>query len=586
MRIITVEFYGFKNYPANAKFNLQDEHENYIFDTQSDEKYRLFEIILGIVFGLTDEEKKIFQGDPSVTKIHTGIINLAYNQHTMIIERDFKTDFVACLLSDVNSVKPIYQGKDFVTGNYARPYLQMLQSIFPLIDKKMYREITYSLHKTAKSSFSEIMETLSLLLSPQFKISHFENLDISISDFIQSEASLLDAFKEHREGQDFLLTKREGLRYLLKAEKGTQTLKSARRKFMMLQKNIRQRKQMANSVENILNQRFPKLRSMNALQFRADVLLWKSLRDSKEKLQEKLRDTQNKQEQLQQEIEDNFQQYQNLPRLFFLTIDNFINRRKALKEQKIRYNELQGVIENLNQELERKKKNKWILLAVVIPIILITAFLLFDKNWLLIIPESIIAFLIVTFYSGLQLDKIKDKIQELTEESHIIQKRINDLAYNIEEIKNDFPMLREKRNIPYHISQFKLFRNKQLELKHLQKEENQLQAQLNSESYKEQLPKLHKKYGHLVDITRTDLEAFLDDFVSIKRQVEEAKTEESEHPETEFLNEISFKYEKLESRLEKKYQQLLQLLRVDGNSNDLKSAFEETQLKLKQQSNV
>ena len=162
MDITSLELSGFKNYDNNTQLNFKDAHNNFIFDTDSNSKTFFFEVILGIIFGFNAKEKKRFRGNPDINKTFTGMLTLSLDERTMIIERDFETDFVACLLSDPKNTRSIFQGKDFVDNGYSRPYLQMLRSVFPVINKELFLEVCYDDAIQANHNFSDLLNTFYL----------------------------------------------------------------------------------------------------------------------------------------------------------------------------------------------------------------------------------------------------------------------------------------------------------------------------------------------------------------------------------------------------------------------------------------
>ncbi len=582
MKLISLEISGFKHYSASSKINFEDEHKNPIVEIQDKNKFYLFEIILAIIFGLNDEEKQKFRGDVNESKTHTGLLTFNFDHQTMIIERDFSTNFVACLLSDAHTAKPIFQGKDYVGSDYSRPYLQMLQTVFPLIDKTIYQEIIHALYHDKQATLSDILNTFSLILSPRFKINRYYNLLKDTYDFMQSDRDHLDEIKRNGKAESlYLNTKKELLERALKIKGGIDDIQQLKEQFSVFVDKIRRKKQLANSALTILNERFAPIKSHNALQVRADVLLWKSLKDLKNQSEQKLQSLKSREQEIQSILADNFKEYESLPNLFLMNIDHMLELRRTLEQSEKEFKHIQNQIVEEERRLVQKSRFKWILLLATPPLVFLAAFLLFGNNWLLTIPESILTIIIILFFYSHKLDKIRDKIHNLTEESHILQKRMFDLKNEMERLQAKYPLLKDEDELPKHIERFKKYRSFQIELKQLRKEINYTQSSLESDSYIRQLPELEEKYQDLIDLERPDLEDYLNDFVSIKRQMLEMHAQNIDFPETEFLNEVNFKYDQLQKKMQSLYQELTAYIPNRSPHQSLEEALEYVTLHLK-----
>ena len=114
MQITSLNISGFKYFDIDTQINFKENRSHLLTGRDSDQKYYIFEAILGVLFGLASEEKINFRDLDGTTHTFTGMLTLDLSDRTMLIERDFETDFVACLLSSKKEVKPFYQGKDII----------------------------------------------------------------------------------------------------------------------------------------------------------------------------------------------------------------------------------------------------------------------------------------------------------------------------------------------------------------------------------------------------------------------------------------------------------------------------------------
>lgn len=171
MEVVNLEISGFRQYETHTTFDFKNKEKDFIFDADKSAKLFLLDSILGIIFGFDADEKEKFRGDDRINKTFTGVVTLELDARTMMIERDFETNFVACILSDVKTTRSVFQGKDFVGNGYSRPYLQMLKSIFPITDKDIIREICIDDEDKVSDSFKNLLNVLYIIFTPQFKFS-------------------------------------------------------------------------------------------------------------------------------------------------------------------------------------------------------------------------------------------------------------------------------------------------------------------------------------------------------------------------------------------------------------------------------
>ena len=106
MQITSLNLSGFKYFDLDTQINFKDNNNQLLSNSESEQKYYLFEVILGVLFGLPSEEKINFRDLDGTVHTFTGMLTIEFSDRTMLIERDFETDFVACLLSSQKEVKP------------------------------------------------------------------------------------------------------------------------------------------------------------------------------------------------------------------------------------------------------------------------------------------------------------------------------------------------------------------------------------------------------------------------------------------------------------------------------------------------
>ncbi len=581
MELVSLQISGFKYYDINTQLNFKDEHDNLIFETDGDKKRFLFEAILGVLFGFTAKEKSYFRGDTESVKTFTGMLTLALDERTMIIERDFETDFVACILADPQNVKPIFQGKDYVDSGFERPYLHMLKSIFPIIDKNLYLEIGYEGSQNNRTNLSDLLDTLNLLLTPNFKITTIRKKTLEWAEIIKSKGIAPLEIESVEELLESLEYKKNLIRQTKEIDQSIKMLNRDSDKFIMLSEKIKGRLTSSKSTESMLNEKYPKLINSNPLQLRADILLWKSLTKIEQKNRLEINIIREKKKKILDKIGSDFAEYKKLPASFNKELDQF---KELVKNTEMRKKTLAGYrqeIEDIEKEVERKKNNKRLQLILLPPTVFLLSLFIFNFNWVLIIPESLLVILIILLFYGYRNQKLKSLTVSIEEESHIIQKKNHDAERKINELKTKFPVFEDLDNLNAHSLRIKKYNQLLMELKRLQKEEKRMIDIRKSEMHSKKLADYEKKYGHMINIDRPDLESYLDNFVEMKNRQSSIEQIGASYPAIEEIEELNFKYNKLSQDLKKIRTRMIRKLNITNGKIDLDDMFDKVTRKIK-----
>ncbi|NOX88088.1 MAG: hypothetical protein GXO77_03610 [Calditrichaeota bacterium] len=532
MRIESLQISGFKGYEQTTTINFFDEHGNLIFDTEGEERIFIFKAILGIIFGFSPDEKKHFRGDVALNQTFTGLVTLVLDQKTVLIERDFETDIIACLLSDNSSSRPIFQGKDIVENGYSRPYLEMLRSIFPIVDKSLYLEILQE-EIYEGSSLSNLLHSLYLLLSPRFNLNKVRHLISKSEAYITTiDTSRLDS-KNLEQLNQF----RECLVFLKSVAHFRQQLKSDLDKFNQLLRKIRQRDIHKDAILNQIEESFKELHGHNPILLRAEILLWKSLAQMKEQNEAELKKVRQRKDEIEHILQIDLAEYNQLPDFIDKEIKKYQDNNKKIQKT-------QKKIEVLDTEikLNEVKYNTWktvklFFLGFVTPISFILSYIAFN-SWFLIIPEAFFFFLIFLFLFGHYHSKIRERLLNFQEERDIFQKRINDTLKEQKVLQQKWYFLKDKKSFHIHEERLNKFKALKTELRHLKQQEDRIRQNLSQPSLTRQLQTFKQKYGGLVDINRPDLEDYLDKFVRLKSELSSIETSEVEPPVIQEIQKI------------------------------------------------
>ncbi|GEM_PF-2394082 len=569
MEIVTLELSGFKNYEKHHQFNLRDLHLNTDPRIFEEEREFFLHVILGIVFGFTAAEKEKYRGDPELNKTFTGVITLALEERTMMIERDFETDFVACLLSDIKTTRPIFQGKDFVDNGYSRPYLQMLRSIFPIVDKQLFLNVCTTPPVGGKASFHQIMHTLYILFTPQFKFSSGKFMVNEAQKIIHSYHKLDDEANQAEK----LLKKKISLQHALKMHKTIENLQKDIEDLNGLIDTVKNHSSATAENHKYLQEKFPEIQQFNPLQLRADVLLWKSLRQIKIQHSDELRALKFRKNKIEQILNNELADYRNLPESFIRDAKHFQLLLSKIREKEMTDLRITRHINALEQKMDERNTSKKFLLLSAPPFLAFLTYILLGPLWMVIIPEAILAFLIVFAIFGHGNQKIRSQIFSEQEETHIFHKQIRKYEEERNALLHKYPFFEEVGRIEQHVDKYRKFLQFQHELKSIAKDEARIQKTLSSEPYRAQLPFYEEKYGTRIDIDRPDLQEYLDEYVELKMRSESSSNPIATSPSVEELDNLKTLYYKTLSELRAMRDRFAEYLHLQSSVSELQASL-------------
>jgi len=580
MEIVSIHLTGFKPADLFDHLNFLDRRNPLLSETRTETKQTLLDILSGIIFGFTAEEKTQHRGDQESVKTFTGLVTMELENKTMIIERDFETDFVACLLSDPQHTRPVFQGKDIVDGNYSRPYLHMLRSVFPFTSKKLLDEIGVELAADESLRMSEIFDMLYLLFTPNFKFTSCQEL-VHETEILLNTRSDRDLLSEgHPQLQFVLERQRRGLEHVIKLQQASDRLNGDVQKLNALINRIRSnRKPDAN--ENQTEGKFDNLQCINPLQFRADILLWKSLRVVKEQNESSLRQLQFKKQRIQKFLERDLAQYSKLPDTFMRDISSYKKLTALFDSKKDSLTKFNSEIQRLTSRIKIWKRFGILAMIILFPVIFISSYLLFNPAWILIIPESLLLMLAITaIFSHIRL-KLKSQIYRVQEETHIVEKKLHEISNDLTELRKNAIFITDMAYLDNHVERYKKYRQLQAELKRITKEELRITNLLNSNAYVRQLPEYTDKYSELIDINRPDLENFLDEFVASRDANELHQPEAQILPVPDELSELTRQCNRYLAELKDVQFKVMKDLQIEGGYASYLEALDLVDRKIK-----
>lgn len=576
MQIISLNLSGFKNYDLNTQLNFRDQNNSAIFEREFEQKDFIFESILGVVYGLSAEEKERFRKAES--KVFTGLVTLDFAERTLLIERDFETDFVACLLATPQKIKPFFQGKDIIRSAENRPYLQLLKSLFPITDKNLILEICYNSAPNKAMTLSDLFDTLYLLLSPQIKIAEARNL-IQESKLTQENFRIPAIEAPLNEQIDFLKWKRAYLIDLLKVDSKIDEIDHDLEKLQLLINSIQNKDHKLESALSELKSYYPKIFNHNALQFRADVLLWKSLRDNKIQREVKLENTTTRLKKIQRLIHSDFLNYQDIPKTFEDDINRYQNLKTelSLKEERLVLSDEKLMA--MEKQLKLRQKKRRFVLFLLPLLIFLLSYIILGSFWLFIIPETLIVIFAILLYFGHLNETIRADIFNLNEERRMTEFGIREIKHQIIQLIESNPLFKDEEHLALHVDRFRKYKDYLNELKEMKKLKTALYDLLNSEPYTKQIAAYEEKYAELININRPDLEQYLDDFVNAQDKFNGVKSGNFTYPGVDEISILKRKYLISYNELKSVKEKVLKKLKLEPK--DIDAALNKITRKLK-----
>ena len=198
-----------------------------------------------------------------------------------------------------------------------------------------------------------------------------------------------------------------------------------------------------------------------------------------------------------------------------------------------------------------------------------------------IVPETILSFFIILFFTGQAGDKNRDRIYHLREEMHILEKRIHDAREEHAFLSKKYRFFEDPSYLDSHLGRLQKCRKYQKELKSIEREEAQLNQQLASDPYTNQLERFRQKYGRVIDIERRDLERYLDEYVHLSHKKEENQNNLNENPVIHELTTLGTMFQKAINELQQARTTILSGIKLNIPASDLDVLLNKIDQKIK-----
>ncbi len=581
MEIVSLQVSGFNNFPANTVIQFKDQLGfRKGGEISGDEAVYLFKILTGVIFGLTQEEKEKYRSTLDDSKVYTGIVTIDLDSQSLLIERDFGTDIIACMFVSQDANKPLFHGKDNPDSNQSRPYLDAVSKIFPIIHKNTLEKVCLASFNHESDSFIKLLYILNLLITSHFKFYSAESL--------LNDASQLDIFHsqpiKHMSALENKLAKKEAIEHLIKLQRTADQFESDIEFLDTMTTNYQQQAPTFNTEYAVIQQKFEHLSSMHPIQFRDEVLFWKNLREIKFVSEDNLYQIRQRINDINEMFEHDLAIYKEVQPGF----ENLVIRYKELytevNQKKQILTESKTEINRLEKLLEDYKKTKRVLSFTLPVLIFIISVLIFGWYWLMIIPQSLLMVGLVFSIYGHRNFKIRSQIFRIEEDTHRMQKAIRDLEVEMTKISISNRLFTNIDLIDSHVDRYRKYTNLCSELKLLEKEDVRLKKLLESQPYTKKIPEFIEKYAAVVDIDRDDLEEYIERIVkqhedSIKFSKQPTYTE----VKISELDHLSTRYNQISSQLKKMYTKIMDRIHIEKHESNLGEILEKISTEIKTQ---
>ncbi|HGY54143.1 MAG TPA: hypothetical protein ENK44_00445 [Caldithrix abyssi] len=509
MKILSLKLCGFNSFADETVFQLDQTYNDFVLYGESEKQLKIFQSILGVLFGFTSEEKDSFRDHGGKSKVFTGLITIDLDNRTLLIERDFETDIVASILMSDKKSKPVFQGKDFVDQDDNRAYIHMIRSIFHITDKQVIYDICTSIFEKDALTLSSLVEILELLLGQKLKITYYKRLSHSANSIYES---LFENEDTNNREHSALITRgaREQSNHL------KQTIEK-------LNAEIRVFEEIGDKIKRKIEPRVGLLPMDNAQDFKDEVLLWKKLRKNKIDCDQKLKLIRDRRRYLQNLIRNELFIYKKLPDSFEQDIKEYALLTTKLEQEKENFYNLRSRLHENKILTSTLRRRRNVVTIVVTPLVFLLSYFVLGPNWLFIIPETILSFLIIIFYFGHKIYTLKAQYYQEDADYQITQKNIKELEEQRKAIAENAPLVEDIEFSEIHIERFKKYKSVKNEMMRLIQSAEKLEHILSNKMYKDKLPELIRKYASFVDIERDDLETYLDEFLHHNKNLEDLK---------------------------------------------------------------
>lgn len=568
MIIRNLNFAGFKFEDNVSGLDLSKIENQKILSTRGENKKFLLESILGIIYGLSDQEKKEYK-DPKAN-VFTGRIELQFESYTLHIDRDFDTDIVAILSSSENEQKSVFQGRDIYVESGERPYNEVLETVFTFTQKPFLIESCKAKLESNSSTFGDVLDTLYLFLRPKFKIAAMEKL-INSCNRIMENNTIVAPLDEAQLGDSLQksINRLHLLRNAKKVVQGKESLDSDIKRFESYWEELSKSSVVDDNRSSFID-RFPNIYKLDPKLVRRGVNHYLELKQSLDQHWNNLEVLLTQKTEHEKLMSSKLIVYEKVPDSFiedFHVYQNLSIDLAQLKNDKDKQDILLG---NYYSDLQRYRTKEVVTHLFSLISIIGVCYLLFPEH----IIYGVTGAVMISISFAVVFSKFKKSKKQLINNTlklySRLKKKITKIENSITELRQDSYLLDDLGYVDTHIEMFKKYKSSKNILKKIGEEKKRLEKELKSEKYTTILPELKKEYKSIINSDdpnkiRNNLAEFLE-----QQQIENSLNHL--HKKTQIiepLNNIIMDYKKVARKLAYTKDQIDIFLSVDDFEKDI-----------------
>lgn len=515
MEIQYIHLAGFKRDPVETDIYLSSKHRD-ILERQGNDLHYYLNVILGIIFGFDEIEKQEYR-DSEGSNIFTGLIRLRCNDQTLIIERDFETDILACMLDFRGSSKVVFHDRDFVDNGPERSYLSFLRTYFLFEDKNIVRQLIFLLIDISDPTLEEVLKNFYMLCSPKIQLQSFKQSFKEYNDLLElkTEPATTGINKDLLRFEN----RKQKIRSSLKIEKQLQELNETNKKWEILHSRILEKQNELLQLQEILKQKFPLLKDHDGTKLRKDILIWKELIAQKADYDKKFNTLQSKIDKIEKILNSELLLYRSIPTNFENNIEQYHQQSQKLKTNLSTLEKIKERIESIERTFKKRRKIIFYL-AVLLPILSgIVAYFMFHLS----IPVSVFILLGVTialaaFYASL-LTRYKSNLWIQNFEESRIMNENTAIEQWLNHLRSKSILIEDYANKNIHIKRYHRARELNRRLENLRAEQASFAESWKSHDGFKKVREFNKIYGKIIDLNREDLNQYLENFEELKQLI-------------------------------------------------------------------
>jgi hypothetical protein len=504
---------GFKRHPDGTDINLLQADSN-ILECKGEELHYYFNVILGIIFGLGELEKQEYR-DTSGSNIFTGLIRLQLDDRLLIIERDFETDILACMLDFQGSSKVVFHDRDFVDNGPDRSYLRFLRDYLAFTDKTLLSQLTFLLIDISEPTLDEVLNTFYDISSPKIQLGLLKAAAREYSELLESRDNNI---KSQIRNDLFRFEKRKQLiKSSLKLEKQIKQLERVAGLWKMLYQRVLDKQNESLQLKEILNQRFPLLKDFDGDKLRKDVIVWKELISQKTEYDKKHSAVLSDIDRIEKMLNGELILYRSIPGTFESDIEHFREHSEKLKKNNATLKE----IRERTMELERKfarRRSQMIYLGTILPLVtgLVSYLVLHLSLWLSAGGVLIAGLIILVIFASLSTRFRSDLWIQNFEESKLKNENA-EIEQWLQHLRSKSILVEDFENKDIHKERHRRARELNRRLENLRAERASFaETWSNNDGFKK-IQEFNGVYGKIIDLNRPDLEEYLENFAELKQ---------------------------------------------------------------------